>query len=109
MKKCKDVEPMAVEEERQAAKDKAAGVVAAAPSFPNKRPRPPASVAQKERAKHAPLGADFPLEKMVRVRRSCWVGSVSCGCLAVDGCFVRFFLFFFVMCFLLRLWLAGVA
>lgn len=62
-----------MEEERQAQKDKEAGVVAPAPSYPNKRPRPSASVALSERAKYAPLGADFPLEKMVRAceRRSC--------------------------------------
>ena len=82
VKKCKDLASVAEEEEQQAAKDKKAGVVQRAPSYPNKRPRPPAAVAQKERAKHAPLGADFPLEKMVRVRmrvrarrRSCWVFS----------------------------------
>ena len=54
-----------MEEQRQREKDKAAGVVAPAPSYPNKRPRPSASVAMAERAKYAPLGNDFPLEKMV--------------------------------------------
>lgn len=66
VKKCKDVEPAALEEQKQREKDKAAGVVPRAPSYPNKRPRPSASVALAERAKYAPLGADFPLEKMVR-------------------------------------------
>ncbi|CAN0420845.1 unnamed protein product, partial [Hapterophycus canaliculatus] len=65
VRKCKDVEPAAVEEQKQREKDKAAGAVARAPSYPNKRPRPSASVALAERAKYSPLGADFPLEKMV--------------------------------------------
>lgn len=56
---------VAKEEEAQREKDKAAGIVARAPSYPNKRPRPSASVASGERAKYSPLGADFPLEKMV--------------------------------------------
>ncbi|CAN0147264.1 unnamed protein product [Pylaiella littoralis] len=68
--KCKDVDPAAVQEMKQAEKDKAAGVVVPAPSYPNKRPRPSASVALAERAKYSPLGADFPLEKMVTKLRA---------------------------------------
>ncbi|CAM9541838.1 unnamed protein product, partial [Ectocarpus sp. 13 AM-2016] len=63
--KCKLAITAAKEEETQREKDKAAGVVARAPSYPNKRPRPSASVAARERAKYSPLGAGFPLEKMV--------------------------------------------
>ncbi|CAM9744289.1 unnamed protein product, partial [Laminaria digitata] len=65
MDKCKDIHAVPVGEAKSAAAAAAAGVVAAAPSYPNKRQRPHSSVALAERAKHAPLGADFPLEKMV--------------------------------------------
>lgn len=65
-KKCSVIEPVSVLEERAAAAAIAAGVVAVVPSYPNKRPRPHSSVALAERAKHAPLGPDFPLEQMVR-------------------------------------------
>ncbi|CAN0543715.1 unnamed protein product, partial [Ectocarpus sp. 12 AP-2014] len=68
--KCKLAITAAKEEETQREKDKAAGVVARAPSYPNKRPRPSASVAARERAKYSPLGAGFPLEKMVSKLRA---------------------------------------
>ncbi|CAB1116286.1 unnamed protein product [Ectocarpus sp. CCAP 1310/34] len=68
--KCKLAITAAEEEEAQMEKDKAAGVVPRAPSYPNKRPRPSASVAARERAKYSPLGADFPLEKMASKLRA---------------------------------------
>eukprot|EP00752_Nemacystus_decipiens_P014653 g13050.t1 len=68
--KCKDVVLVAEEEERRALKDKEDGGVESAPSHPNKRFRPPASRAQQERARHAPLGADFALEKKVEKLRA---------------------------------------
>ncbi|CAN0195019.1 unnamed protein product [Ectocarpus sp. 4 AP-2014] len=68
--KCKPVITAANEEETQREKDEAAGVVARAPSYPNKRPRPSASVAARERAKYSPLGAGFPLENMVSKLRA---------------------------------------
>lgn len=89
MNKCRATDCVAKEEETQRLKDKAAGVVARAPSYPNKRPRPSASVAAGERAKYSPLGAGFPLEKMVgKELNKALFGVHVCACVCVLGSLV---------------------